>query len=837
MHDIVLAVFAVAALLGLVSLLLPLAERVGVPYAVLLAGVGCAIGLAAAVAGDSEGHGMFRDMLATLRQFDLTADVFLFVFLPALLFETALNVDVRRLAEEVGPILLLAVVGVIVSTVVVGLALSGASGMPLLACLILGAILATTDPVAVVAIFREIGAPRRLGLLVEGESLFNDAAAIALFTLFVAMLTGARSASATSAASEFAKDFAGGLVFGFLVGRVSFFVVPLLRDHRLAETTITIALAYLAFIVGEHYLDVSGVVAAVSAGLVVSYEGRRRLSPSSFEALVRNWEQIGFWASSLIFLFAAMLVPGLLKNAGWRELGLLVVLIVAASAARAVTLFGLLPLLSSVGLAQKIDRNYKLVILWGGMRGAVSLALALAATENEAIPAEIRTFVATLATAFVLFTLFVAAPTLYPLMRFLKLDRLSPAELSLRDRVMGLSLSTISADLGGIATRHGIAEDVTDETTARYRRHLHAAAELAEENAQIPPESRLRTGLAIVVEREQEFYLAYFEARTMSRRAVLLLLSQVNRLRDAAKTQGLAGYREGALRALGFSPYFRLCLLLHRRLRIKAPLARELADRFEVTLAARVVVQELMRFNQRELGVLFGAGIAEMLEEELKTRLAALDQAIDSLKLQYPSYARALQTQFLTMTAIRLEDERYRRLLSESILPPEVYSDLQRDLARRRKEAERRPALDLGLRREELVQRVPMFASLPSERRRAIGRLLVPRLVYPGEVVVRKGERGDSMYFISSGAVEVLIGPAPVRLGTGDFFGELALLRNQPRTADVVALGYCQLLSLSRRDLRRLLRADRDLRTQIYTIARQRLSGVPAEVTPRQDAA
>src|SRR5205823_6306050 len=126
-----------------------------------------------------------------------------------------------------------AVVGVIVSTMVVGLALSGASGMPLLACLILGAILATTDPVAVVAIFREIGAPRRLGLLVEGESLFNDAAAIALFTLFVAMLTGARSASATSAASEFAKDFAGGLVFGFVVGRVSFFVVPLLRDHRL----------------------------------------------------------------------------------------------------------------------------------------------------------------------------------------------------------------------------------------------------------------------------------------------------------------------------------------------------------------------------------------------------------------------------------------------------------------------------------------------------------------------------------------------------------------------------------------------------------------------------
>jgi CPA1 family monovalent cation:H+ antiporter len=835
-HDIVLGVFAVATLLGMVSLLLPLAERVGVPYVVLLAGVGCTIGLAVALGGDLPGTGMLGDMLATLRSFKLTAEVFLFVFLPALLFQTALNIDVRRLAEEIGPILLLAVVGVVISTVVVGVALWGASGTPLLACLILGAILATTDPVAVVAIFREIGAPRRLGLLVEGESLFNDAAAIALFTLFVAMLTGTRSASVSNAAYVFVTDFAGGLAFGYVVGRLSFFLVPFLRDHNLAGSTLTIALAYLTFIIADHYLDVSGVVAAVAAGLVVSYEGRRRLSPSNFESLLRNWEQIGFWASSLIFLFAAMLIPGLLRNAGLREVWLLVVLILSAGAARAVTLYGLLPLLSGLGLAQKVEGSYKLVILWGGMRGAVSLALALAATENEALPPEIRQFIATLATGFVLFTLFVTAPTLYPLMRFLKLDRLSPAELSLRDRVMGLSLSTISADLGGIAERHGIAEDVTDEATSRYRRHVHAAAELAEENAQIPPASRLRTALAILVEREQEYYLAYFEARTMTRRAVLLLLSQVNRLRDATKGSGIDEYRPTATRELGFSPYFRLCLFLHRRLRIETPLGRELADRFEVTLATRVVVHELIRFDERELRVLFGAGIAETLEDELAGRAAALDQAIEALKLQYPSYARALQMQFLTLTAIRLEGERYRRLLSESIVPPEVYNDLQRDLARRRRVAERRPPLDLGLQREQLVERVPMFASLPPDRRRAIGRLLRPQLAYPGEVIVKKGERGESMYFISSGAVEVIVGPAPVRLGTGDFFGELALLQNRPRSADVVALGYCQLLSLARRDMRRLLKSDRALRAQIYAIARQRLASGPP-VTPRQDAA
>jgi CPA1 family monovalent cation:H+ antiporter len=95
----------------------------------------------------------------------------------------------------------------------------------------------------------------------------------------------------------------------------------------------------------------------------------------------------------------------------------------------------------------------------------------------------------------------------------------------------------------------------------------------------------------------------------------------------------------------------------------------------------------------------------------------------------------------------------------------------------------------------------------------------------PGEVIVRKGDRGDSMYFISSGAVEVQVSTDPVRLGTGEFFGELALLNMRPRNADVVALGYCQLLRLSHRDFDRLMRADAGLRREIRAIAGQRIEG------------
>lgn len=823
MTHTVLTVFALAGLLGVVSLMLPLAERLRIAPAVLVAAVGCTIGALVASVHGGVGNGVANDVLKALGEFNLRPESFLFIFLPALLFETSINIDVRRLFEDLAPILLLAVIGVIVSTFVVGIALWPLSDVGLLACLLLGAILATTDPVAIVAVFRDIGVPRRLSTLVEGESLLNDAAAIALFGLILAMLTGEAEASAIGATIKFLTDFAGGIAFGCFMGWLACRILPGLSEHQLAESTLTLALAYLTFIIGDQYLKTSGVVAVVAAGLVVSGQGRRRLPPSNWEALTRTWGQIAFWASSLIFLLAAMMAPKSLANASWLDLGLLVVVILAATGGRALTLYGLLPGLTALGLGQSVRNDQKLVMLWGGMRGAVSLALALAASENTALPVEVRQFIGVLATGFVLFTLFVAAPTLRPLMQYIGLDRLSPAEVALRDRVVALSLSTIQEDLGRIAAEHQIDPAVTEEAKRPYQRHLHAASEIAEENAQIEPASRIHSALQILVEREREFYLEYFDARTMSPRAVATLLTHAGWLRDAIKTGSIAEYHAAVERMLAFPAYFRLALQL-QRWNIERPLAAELADRFEVLLAERLVVGELQRFTNRELKILFGAGVAETLEAELARRRSAIEQAIASLMLQYPNYARQLEQRLLTLTAIRLEHERFRRLLDESIISPEVFNDLERELTRRRRAAERRPRLDLGLSRAALLERVPLFAELDPKRRRRIGRLLKPRFVVPGEAIVRRGERGDSMYFISSGAVEVRL-PAgePIRLGSGDFFGELALIREQPRNADVVALGYCRLLTLARRDLERAFKADGTLRERIHEVARERL--------------
>ena len=175
------------------------------------------------------------------------SDVIIFVFIPALVFESALQIDVRRLMEEMPSILFLAIIGLLVSTAAIGYAISWASGWNIVVCLLLGAIVSATDPVAVVAIFKELGAPKRLGMLIEGESLFNDATAIVLFTILVAMVAGGAEVDLAGGAMDFVRVFLGGVIVGYIVARLFCLVIARLRRMPLVEITLTINLAFLSF--------------------------------------------------------------------------------------------------------------------------------------------------------------------------------------------------------------------------------------------------------------------------------------------------------------------------------------------------------------------------------------------------------------------------------------------------------------------------------------------------------------------------------------------------------------------------------------------------------------
>ncbi len=816
MLDIVLVLLALAVLLLLVSLLEPLAERFQLPGSLLLALLGMAIGLLVFVWGEMPTGGPLGDMVAGLEQIGLSAEAFLYLFLPPLLFTFALGVDLRLLKDEAAAVLLLAVVAVVVCAATVGLFLTPLSDVGLIACLLLGAVVATTDPAAVISLFRDIGAPRRLTTLVSGESLFNDAAAIVLFTIFVGLLSAGEAVEPGAALLDFVETFCGGILVGLGFGKLTSLIFSYLRTRTTAAVTVSVAVAYLSFVAGEIYFEVSGVVAVVTAALVISVDGPTRLVPSVWESLHKAWEQLEFWANSLIFVLASMLAVRVLPNVTWNELGLVAAVAAASLSSRAAVLFLLLPLLSRLRLVQPVSGALKAVIVWGGLRGAVTLVLALSLEGNNAVPIEIRHFVAVLATGYVLFTLLVQAPTLKVVMRLLGLHKLAPVEQMLRDRVLRLSRDAVRREVAATAEAYGFS------TTLAERLLPKDPADELPDDGSVP----LEVGLLALVAYEKELYLGHFRAQTLSRRLVAQLATAADRLQDAVGDDGLAGYDRATQRILRFSRRQRRALWLQRNLRWSHPLASALADRFESLVISQLVARALMDYAKTSLKEVMGEGVAAELEVLLARRLAQIEVALFAVETRYPSYAEALRAQYLARVALRLQDQSYQERLEQALISREVYADLQRDLKTRWEQVNRRPSLDLGLDLADMIARVSLFHDLPRERLRPIAAQLRPDLAVPGERIIQKGTRGSRMYFLVSGEVAVVLPQGgEIELGPGSFFGEMALLSNAPRNADVVARGFCHLLVLEARDFRRVVRADAELNAKIEAVAAERKAG------------
>jgi CPA1 family monovalent cation:H+ antiporter len=232
----------VAVLLIVVSVVQRLAARLALSASVLLALIGLAIGTTAAAISYVAPSSPIGEVAGRIFDLQIGSEAFLYIFLPILLFQSALEIEVREIFDDAAPILLLAVIAVVVATLVIGVALAPVAGVSLVACWMLGAIVATTDPVAVIGIFRDVGAPSRLTRLVEGESLLNDAAAIALFAVLLEIVMGGHSAGAGGVAVSFVRAFLGGIVVGAVGARMLVALLAWLPDLRLAQVTLTLAL-------------------------------------------------------------------------------------------------------------------------------------------------------------------------------------------------------------------------------------------------------------------------------------------------------------------------------------------------------------------------------------------------------------------------------------------------------------------------------------------------------------------------------------------------------------------------------------------------------------------
>jgi CPA1 family monovalent cation:H+ antiporter len=478
----------------------------------------------------------------------------------------------------------------------------------------------------------------------------------------------------------------------------------------------------------------------------------------------------------------------------------------------------LLPMLAALNLSPAMSRAYRIVILWGGLRGAVTLALALAVTENAGVPDDIKRFVAVLATGFVLFTLLVQGTTLKPLMRLLHLNRLGAVDQALREQALSVTHADARQAIEATAQSYALTPELAAEVASQYAAERPGERQVPE----IGEPERLKLGLAALTVREQDLVLEHMENRTLSPDVVADLLAGTRRLLDAARLDGLDGYRREAEKVLAFGWKIRLGTALHSRLSLGKVLERRLSTRFEMLLVHRIVVHALLGFCDEQLKSLLGGEVAETARAALDERSEAAGRALDALRLQYPDYADALERRFLRLAALRREQDGYERLHKEGLIGPEVHRALLHELAVRTR-AETRPKLDLKLDTNVLVRRVPLFQDFSDAELDDVCRLMRPAFAVPGQRLITKGERGDAAWFIASGAVEVDTGRERLRLGRGDFFGELALLTGLPRQADVTAIAYSDLLVLYARDFHAFVTRHPNVGAHIARVATERL--------------
>ena len=834
MPDTLLPLLAISTVLLSIGFVVPLAERLSLPLPLLLALLGLAIGFSAEslypflVANFGISGDLGADVLRGLFILGLGSDAFLAIFLPPLLFAAGLGVDVRLLLDQIWAVLTMAVVAVVVCALLVGgvlfsvaIGLTNGQAPPLTVWLLLGAIVATTDPGVVIGLFKNLGAPKRLTTLVAGESLFNDAAAIALFSLLLDQLGGGGGFQLTGLFVSFARDFLGGAALGYLLARGLAVLLSWLGGSRLAEVTASLALCYLSYLIGEYYFQVSGVVAVVVAALVLGVEGPIRLLPENWRTLTSVWDQLDFWASSLVVVLAAVLTAEFLPTITKLDVILLVALVLATLVARSAILYGLLPGLVKLKLTKAMNGKQSVVLLWGGLRGATTLVLALSVSRDADFSVEVRHFVAVLAVAYTFFTLFIQGGTLQGLIRLTGLNRLSPRDQALRNQVLALSHSEIQSHLSETAEEFGLTAEELAAQAGRTFEDRDATTSLS-------PQEQLEAGLIILVQRERQLIITHFAGLSVSRRLLAQLLVTTNRLADAVKAGGVVAYRDQVTRQLAFGWPFRIGHFLQKQLGWSGPLAQALADRFDLLLLLDMLQRELKTYNGNVLKQIFGQEVGAQLAELLSARAAQISASLSSFELQYPGYAKALKFQHLARTALRLEEAAHRTHLEDGLISGEVYNSLKRSLIEYRSQVDQRPELDLGLQLAGMMRRVPLFADLSETRLIKLAMLLYAKVGLPGEALVRVGEIGDRMYFITSGQVKVVVPESKqqsaqeITLGQGDFFGEVALLRGGRRIADVIVQGYANLLVLSAKDFKKMLRQDPKLKATIERIARQR---------------
>jgi CPA1 family monovalent cation:H+ antiporter len=416
-----------------------IARKIKVPYTVLLVLVGLILVPLVQLP-------RIEPVLGFLTNLALTPELLFYIFLPILIFESAFNMNMRKMIESAWSISALAIGGMLVSALVIATALFAIFPLiglpiPFIIALLFGAIISSTDPVAVLALFKEYGAPKRLTLIFEGESLFNDGTAVALFLVVLAIAQEGFHGTATivEGIGIFAMMVFLGIGFGIFMAALFSRGLRYARSNEFVSITALVVSAHIVFILSELinqnpifgiHFHISPIIATTVAALFLGNYARHTLSPRSDEYLAKSIEHLAFVANSLVFLLAGILFATIDINFEVLLLPILLTIIIVATA-RIISVYAVVPLLNALKLEATIPKRWQALLAWGSLRGALAIIVVLLIPDglrpegwNYAFSPKELLLAMTIGC--ILFTLFLKALTIGPLMKKLQTNLPTP---------------------------------------------------------------------------------------------------------------------------------------------------------------------------------------------------------------------------------------------------------------------------------------------------------------------------------------------------------------------------------------------------------------------------
>lgn len=790
-------VSAVTCLLLVAAAVLALSKRLRLPFTVMLVIAG--IGL-------SEWAKWGPSFLSPLVEFHISPDVILFVFLPTLIFESSLHLDARQLRRNLLPVLALAIPGLLISTAIIGTLVAFFTPIDFTAALVLGAILSATDPVAVISLFKQLGAPKRLTILVEGESLFNDATAIVASHILLAIAIAGYVSTQTilSGIGDFVFVFLGGAVVGWVLAVAIGFLLGRVEGDPLIEISLTTILAYFSFLIAEHVLHVSGVMATVAAALTIGGWGRSKISHSVSEYLENFWEYLAYAANALIFLLVGLQINLGALAQSWR---MLVWVIIAMLLARMVVVFSLVPLVGRLPGADIINRKYQMVMYWGGLRGAIALAIALSLGEFRYADVFV-----VLVTGAVLFTLIVPGLTIEKLIKSLGLhrpplaDRMAQAEARIGARRSALTeLPELQNDVAfssRTATRLRTRYQLTiDDAEARFEK-------LREKELDETQEYNLLLLKCFSV--QKAFYHEMFGRGNLSEQTYRNLVYALNVEGDSLRYEGKLPNIPPRSR------WERWCrnswMRLVQRLRLfddyaESIRSRSMARDYEYAWAGyhgcmRVLanIDSLSRHSDARKSVV------RKLRACFKRWAQGARKKLDIVAEQFPEFYRTSQRRLAERMMLHKQRDFIVGQRRSGAIPNTVAASLLDELDSDILMLRGYDTTQLKIDPSELLSKVPLFSDLPASEFPKILACLKQRTVPARQDFIHQGNNDDSLYLIARGKVSVIRTEEDreieiARLDAGDFVGETSFLRGEPRNATCRALTPCAIYELKRSDL------------------------------------